>query len=1049
VWHWRLNEGVMAKITEDTLEKLTLSWLCDLGYALVHGPDMPLDGLYAERSNYTEVILKTRLKAAISKLNPHLPIDAQEEVVRKLSQPETASLVSNNRAFHRMLRDGVSVAYKTSDDQTKNDLARIVDFANPDANDWLAVDQLVVLENNQHRRPDIVIFLNGLPVALFELKNALKENATIWSAFHQVQTYKAQIPSLLTYNEAVVISDGVNARIGSLTASQEWFKVWRTIDGGEQKAGELLPLQVLTQGVFEKKRFLDLLHHYTLFEDDGGNVNKVMAGYHQFHAVNVAIDEVVRASGLGGGGERKGDRKAGVVWHTQGSGKSYSMLFFAARVARHPAMKNPTIVVLTDRNDLDDQLFGQFLRCTEMLGQTPAHAESREHMRELLKVSSGGVVFTTIQKFLVEKGSKPPPISERENVVVIADEAHRSQYDLVDGLAASMRDALPKASFIGFTGTPIDKKDASTRAIFGEYISIYDIQRAVEDQATVPIYYESRVAKLSLNQSVLDQLDAEFEEITENEEADTKNKLKSKWSAVEAVVGEKKRLKLIARDLVEHFDRRQEAMVGKAMVVCMSRRICVELLQEMLKLRPEWASEANDDVESERKKKCIAKIIMTGSAADGAEWQQHIRNSDARRKLANRFKDTRDPFRIVIVRDMWLTGFDAPCMTTMYVDKPMQGHGLMQAIARVNRVFRDKPGGLVVDYLGLANQLKKAIATYTESGGAGEPTHDVNQALEALYKWHSVIAAMLHGSPWEKALAEAGQDGLKLIPAIQQHILQQEDGKGRFVAAVTKISQAFALCASTDEAKAMREQIAFFQGLQAILRKTLGERQKSPEELDAAVRQLVSKAIVADGEVIDVFTAAGLHKPNIGILSDKFLSEVRDLEHKNVAAELLEKLLREELKTRSKKNVVQARQLSEKLKTAINSYHNRSITVVELIERMIEMSKEVVDADKGGERLNLSSDEYAFYQALAANESAVQILGDQKLAVIATELVTKVRNSATIDWSLREQSKAGMRILIKRTLKRWGYPPDLEDAAVALVLDQAKVLCDEVVAEFH
>ena len=1034
----------MPPVDEAALENLALSWLEKLGYAVLHGPEMPMGGLYGERGSHADVVLNKRLEAAVRRLNPRLPDEAIEEAIRKVLRPETTSLVGNNRAFHKMLRDGVPVEYTIPGGSIRGDLARLVDFDNPDNNDWLAVNQFVVVENNHQRRPDIVLFLNGLPVALFELKNALSENASIWGAFHQVQTYKAQIPSLMTYNEAIVISDGVNARIGSLTASQEWFKVWRTIDGEEAQPGTKLELQVLIQGVFEKRRLLDLLQHFILFEDDGGGAHKVMTGYHQFHAVNVAMEETIRASGMGGEGPRKGDHRVGVVWHTQGSGKSFSMLFFAAMAVRHPAMKNPTIVVLTDRNDLDDQLYGQFARCGEFLGQTPAQAESREHMRELLKVGSGGVVFTTIQKFLVEKGTKPPPLSTRENIVVIADEAHRSQYDLIDGLAASMRDALPNASFIGFTGTPIDKKDASTRAIFGEYISIYDIQRAVEDKATVPIYYESRVAKLSLNEGLLDRLDAEFEEITENEEVDTKSRLKSKWGAIEALVGEPKRLKLIARDLVDHFDRRQEAMEGKAMVVCMSRRICVDLLNEILKLRPEWAGADEDDIEQERKKPCVAKIIMTGNAADGPEWQRHIRNGEARRKLAHRFKDTRDPFRIVIVRDMWLTGFDAPCLHTLYIDKPMQGHGLMQAIARVNRVFRDKPGGLVVDYLGLASQLKKAVATYTESSGRGDPTHDVELAIEALKNCHSVIVAMLHGCPWEQALAGADGDGLRLLPAIQQHILAQQDGKGRFIKAVTNISQAFALCASTDEAKEMRSQIAFFQGLQAVLRKTQGERQKSPEELDAAVRQLVSKAIIANGEIVDVFTAAGLPKPNIGILSEDFLSEVRDLEHKNVAAELLEKLLRDDLKTRSRKNVVQAQLFSEKLKAALNSYHNRSITVVELIERMIEMAKEMVDAEKGGERLKLTGDEYAFYQALAKNQSAVDILGDNQLAVIATELVMKVRASATIDWSEFEQSKAAMRVMVKKILKKYGYPPDLQEGATELVLQQAKLLCNEM-----
>jgi type I restriction enzyme R subunit len=741
---------------------------------------------------------------------------------------------------------------------------------------------------------------------------------------------------------------------------------------------------------------------------------------------------------------KPGDRRAGVVWHTQGSGKSFTMLFFAARVIREPAMQNPTLVVLTDRNDLDDQLFGQFQRCHELLGQMPVQASDRADLRDLLAVASGGVVFTTIQKFLPEKGEKMPCLSDRQNIIVIADEAHRSQYDLIDGLARNMRDALPNASFIGFTGTPIEKTDANTRAVFGDYISIYDIQRAVADKATVPIYYESRIAKLSLNAAALPKLDAEFDDITEGEEQNRKEKLKTKWAALEALVGDPKRVALIAKDLVTHFEKRQEAMDGKAMVVCMSRRICVDLYEALIKLRPDWASAKDDDSEQEKGKSCVVKVIMTGSADDGPDWQPHIRNKEKRRKLANRFKDSKDPFRIVIVRDMWLTGFDAPCLTTMYADKPMQGHGLMQAIARVNRVFRDKPGGLVVDYLGLADQLKHALATYTESGGKGDPTYDSAQAIAVMLEKHDVASDMLHGFNWDKWTTGTGAEQLKLIPAAQQHIYEQEDGKPRFVQVVTDLSRAFALCAASDEATEIRDDISFFQTVQSALNKHNPNTQKTPHQIDAAIRQLVSKAITTEGEVIDVFTAAGLKRPDISILSDQFLSEVRGLKYKNVAAELLAKLLKDELNIRTKRNFVQSQLFSEKLKKTLNAYHNRAIATQEVIEELIKLAKEMDAATKRGIDLGLTDDEVAFYDALAENGSAREMLGDAQLKVIAAELITQVRKSVTIDWTLRENARAKIRVLVKRILNKYGYPPDLQDAAVQTVLKQAELICADV-----
>ncbi len=703
---------------ESTVEEATLAWLGDLGYQIQHGAHIAPGEAAAERGSFGEVVLAGRLRDAIDRLNPLIPAEAREEALRKVLRLDSPSLVASNRAFHEMLCNGVEVEYRRDDGTIAGDRVRLIDFDRPGENDWLAVNQFTVTEGQHNRRPDLVVFVNGLPLGVVELKNAADEDATIWTAWRQLQTYKQQIPTLFRYNEVLVVSDGLQARIGSLTANQEWFKVWRTIEGDRDAPPTALELEVLVRGVFQPRRFLDLMRHFIVFEEDADNdrIHKLIAGYHQFHAVAQAVDATMKASGPGG------DRRCGVVWHTQGSGKSLSMLFYAGRIILHSAMDNPTLVVLTDRNDLDDQLFGQFQRCHELLRQQPIQAESREHLQQLLNVASGGVVFTTIQKFSPEKkGERFPKLSDRRNIVVIADEAHRSQYDLIDGLARNLRDALPQASFIGFTGTPIEKTDANTRAVFGDYVSVYDIERAVEDKATVPIYYESRIARLGLKEKEVPKLDPEFEEITESEEAERKEALKTKWAALEALVGHEKRIKLIAADLVDHFERRVEAMDGKAMIVCMSRRICVELYNAIVSLRPEWHSDEDDQG--------VVKVVMTGSAEDHLEWQTHIRNKKRRKELAARFKDAGDPFKIVIVRDMWLTGFDAPCLHTMYLDKPMRGHSLMQAIARVNRVFRDKPGGLVVDYLGLAGELKKALATYTESGGQGQPTIDTAEAV--------------------------------------------------------------------------------------------------------------------------------------------------------------------------------------------------------------------------------------------------------------------------------------------------------------------------------
>jgi len=793
----------------------------------------------------------------------------------------------------------------------------------------------------------------------------------------------------------------------------------------------MLELEVLIRGVFEKRRFLELVRHFIAFEHDPDRDEtvKIVAGYHQFHATRRAIAATIEAA------SPQGDKRCGVVWHTQGSGKSLTMLFYAGRVILHPAMENPTLVVLTDRNDLDDQLFVQFARCSELLRQEPEQAESVAHLRQLLKVASGGVVFTTIQKFLPEeRGGRMAALSDRHNIVVIADEAHRSQYDMVDGLARHMRDALPNASFIGFTGTPIEKTDANTRAVFGEYVSVYDIERAVRDGATVPIYYESRIAKLSLREDLLPAIDEEFEEITEDEEEERREKLKTRWAALESLVGDPKRIEVIARDLVEHFERRLEAMDGKAMVVCMSRRICVDLYNALVKLRPEWHDEDDE-------RGCI-KIVMTGSASDRLDWQPHIRNKPRRRKLADRFRDPADPFRIVLVRDMWLTGFNAPCLHTMYVDKPMRGHGLMQAIARVNRVFRDKPGGLVVDYLGLADQLKRALATYTESGGHGRPSIDTAEAVAVMLEKYEICCDMMHGFDWSEWTSPNPVERIGLLPPAQEHILTQEDGKTRWTKAVKDLSQAFALCAASDEATRIRDDVAFFQAVRAALTKSV-EGRKTDEERDAAVRQLVSKAVAASDEVIDIFSAAGLKRPDISILSDEFLEEVRHLEHKSVAAELLRKLLTDEIKTRARRNVVQSRKFSEMLKKALLAYQNRAITTQQVLDELIALAKDVREATKRGEDLGLNNNELAFYDALAQNASAVQVMGIDQLKVIACELVQQVRGSVTTDWTVRESARAKIRVMVRRILRKYGYPPDLQSEATILVLEQAEALCQD------
>ena len=1040
----------MTTLTEADVESAALEWLAALGWQTAHGPDIGPGGPNEERADYGSVVLEQRLRDALARLNADLPSEALEDAFRKLTRPEGSTIEARNRAFHRMLAEGVNVEYRTAAGAIRGAQAAVLDYDEPAANDFLAVNQVTVSERDHTRRPDIVLFVNGLPLGVIELKNPTDEEADIWEAWQQLQTYKAELPTLFSMNELLVASDGTEARLVTLTAGNELFKPWRTVTGEGLAEVTALELRVLLEGVCAPERLLPLLRDFIVFEDDGSGVLvKKMAGYHQFHAVQTAVAETLRAARLGsdlrvsaergryegwrGPGGEPGDRRIGVVWHTQGAGKSLSMAFYAGAIAREPAMDNPTIVVLTDRNDLDDQLFGTFARCQDLLGQPPAQAESRADLRRKLSVVSGGVVFTTIQKFYPEeRGDTHPSLSERRNIVVIADEAHRSQYDFIDGFARHMRDALPNASFVGFTGTPIERADANTRAVFGDYISIYDIQRSVQDGATVPIYYESRLAKLALDEHEKPSIDEEFEEATEGEEIEQKEKLKTRWAQLEAIVGAEQRVRLVAEDVVEHYEQRLDAIEGKAMVVCMSRRICIELYRELVRLRPDW-EQADDD-------KGAIKVVMTGSASDPPDWQPHIRNKARREALAKRFRDADDELRIVLVRDMWLTGFDAPSLHTMYVDKPMRGHGLMQAIARVNRVFRDKPGGLVVDYLGLAPELKSALATYTESGGTGRTAVDQDDAVALMIEKYEVCGGILYGFDWS-SWTDGPAARLELLPAAQEHVLAQENGKERFIAVVRELEQAFALAVPHEETTRIRDDVAFFQSVRSALAKRSAGEVRAEEELDHAVRQIISRAVAPEG-VVDIFAAAGLDKPDISILSEEFLAEVKGMPHRNLAVELLQKLLQGELATRRRKNVVQARSFSEMLELSLRRYQNRAVEAAQVIEELIELAREMREASARGEQLGLTEDELAFYDALETNDSAVQVLGDETLRAIARELVETVRRNVTIDWTLRESVRAQLRVLVRRILNRHGYPPDKQEQATLTVLEQAEVLSE-------
>lgn len=1055
----------MAFLSEAEIEQGLLELLHTLGWATTSDDLIGPDGKSPERESHDVVVLHQRLAAAVARLNPHLPLQACSDAIRKLTQSELPNLLEENRRVHQLLTEGMDVEYYANDGVLTAGKVLLLDFDQPENNDWLSVQQLMVISGQYKRRPDVVLFVNGLPLAVIELKAPGSAGANLVGAFNQLQTYKQQIAALFHTNALLVTSDGIAARVGSLSADLERFMPWRTTDGKNVLPKGQPELPTLIEGVFAPRRFLDLLRWFTAFGETGSGLVKIIAGYHQYHAVNHAVDSTIRAAasshevqedpvnyGLPSVAQQaRGDRRAGVIWHTQGSGKSLLMAFYAGRLVQHPAMQNPTLVVLTDRNDLDDQLFATFAMCKDLIRQTPVQAESREQLQALLNRASGGVIFTTLQKF----GEVAEPLTLRRNVVVIADEAHRSQYGLkarMDvktgkvsyGFAKYMRDALPHASFIGFTGTPIEATDVNTPALFGNYIDIYDISRAVEDGATVPIYYESRLARIELRDDEKPSLDAEVDALFEDAGADEKERLKGRAAAVERLVGSDKRLALVAQDLVTHFEERVAALDGKAMVVCMSREICVDLYKAITKLRPDWHS--HDDTQG------AVKIVMTGTASDPADWQQHIGNKARRDLLAKRAKDPKDPLKLVIVRDMWLTGFDAPSMHTMYVDKPMKGHGLMQAIARVNRVFRDKPAGLIVDYIGIAQNLKSALAQYSprdkENTGIDE-----SQAIAQMQERYEVVRDMYYGFDYRTALGGTPQQRLVMMAGAIEWILDKQqqwaaaettaEGKKkahrRYQDTVLALSTAYALASATDEARAIREEVGFFQAIREALAKSATGSGVSSQERDLAIRQIVSRAVVST-EIVDILKAAGIQSPDISILSDEFLAEVQQMEKKNLALEALRKLINDGIRSRSKSNIVQTKAFSTRLEEAIARYHANAITTAEVLQELIQIAKDIRAARARGEEQGLSADEIAFYDALAENDSAVQVIGDDKLKVIAHELLVSLKGNVSVDWARRDSARARMRVLVKRVLRKYGYPPDLQDAAVQTVLRQAEAL---------
>ena len=1033
-------------MNETQLENLCLDWFAENGWEVVHGVDIAPDSSNPLRRDYKQVLIEADLQTAFERLNPHLPASCFEQVWQKLSKPESLDLVTNNRAFHHMLLEGVPVSYKKEDDWV-NDHAFLVDFNHIYQNRFVAINQFTIQGTKQPRRPDIICFINGIPFAVLELKSPTDENADIWDAFNQLQTYKEEVSDLFVFNEALVVSDGITARVGSLTASQERFLPWRTIKNEDDKPQLEWELETVIRGFFDRGLFLDYIRFFVLFETDGGSQQaagatiKKIAGYHQFHAVREAVQSTIAAA------NPTGDKKAGVVWHTQGSGKSISMCCYAGKLLQQPAMQNPTLLIVTDRNDLDGQLFETFSQAQELLKQTPVQANNRDELRQLLaERESGGIIFTTVQKFaLLDGEAEHPLLNGRHNIVVMSDEAHRSQYGLKAklsndgtykfGYAKHMRDALKNAAFIGFTGTPISSEDKDTRAVFGDYVSIYDIQDAVEDGATVPIYYESRLAKLDINKAEIEELSDQVDEVVEDEEdVGSREKTKGEWSRLEKLVGATPRLKQIAADLVTHFEARTEATAGKGMIVTMSREICVHLYNEIIALRPDWH---DDDP-----KKGKIKIVMTGSASDKPLLQPHIYNKQTKKRFEKRFKDVNDPLQLVIVRDMWLTGFDAPCTHTMYIDKPMKGHNLMQAIARVNRVFKDKQGGLVVDYIGIANELKQALKTYTDAKGKGEPTLRAEEAYAVLAEKMDAIRGMFAKTTDQTGLDLSSYEtqAHRLIIPAANYVLSLKDGKKRFLDLVLTVNKAFSLCGTLDEAKTLHKEIAFYSAIKAVISKhTSVDRKLSQAEKDSTLKQILDNAVLADG-VADVFALCGLDKPNIGLLSDEFLEDVRQMPYRNLAVELLEKLLNDGIKAKTRNNLVQEKRFSDRLQETLRKYNNRAIETSQVIEELIQMAKDFQAEMEREASLGLNPDEIAFYDALANNESAVRELGDDTLKQIAREITEKLRKSTTVDWQVRDSVRAQLKILVRRTLQRWKYPPDKAAEAIELVMKQAEML---------
>ena len=1036
----------MTKITENEIELFAIELFEKLGYSYIYAPEL-------ER-NHEEILLKDRLLNAVEKINPSLPQSAIEDAIKQIERIKSSELLSDNETFHKLLVEGVKVDVQR-DGITRGEIVHLVDFNDVSNNDFVVANQFTIIENGHNKRPDIILFINGLPLVVIELKNAVDENATIKSAHNQIGTYKSLIPSLFTYNAFCVISDGIEAKAGTISAGLSRYMAWKTSDG-ESEASRLIPqIETLIKGMLNPLVLLDLVRSFIVFEkskkeDKNGIVTiesvKKLAAYHQYYAVNKAVQRTISASSEGG------DKKGGVVWHTQGSGKSLSMVFYTGKIVL--ALSNPTVLVITDRNDLDDQLFDTFASCGNLLRQEPMQIEDREDLKQKLKVASGGVIFTTIQKFQPEEGNVYDTLSDRRNIVVIADEAHRTQYGfkpktvddkdengnvigkkVVYGFAKYLRDALPNATYLGFTGTPIESSDVNTPAVFGDYVDIYDISQAVEDGATVKIYYESRLAKINLSDEGK-ELVKELDDDLSYEEMDQTQKAKSKWTKLEALIGSKNRIKEVAADIVAHFENRQEVFDGKGMIVSMSRRIAVELYNEIIALRPTWHS---DDLD-----KGVIKVIMTASSSDGAEMAKHHTSKQQRRDLANRMKDVNDELKLVIVRDMWLTGFDAPSMHTLYIDKPMKGHNLMQAIARVNRVYKDKPGGLVVDYLGIASDLKKALSFYSDSGGKGDPALAQEQAVALMLEKLEVVSQMYHGFAYEQYFELDTRGKLSLILEAEEHILGLEDGKKRYIEEVTALSSAFAIAIPSDPAMDAKDEIAFFQAVKARLVKFESKETRSDEEIETTIRQVIDQALVTE-QVIDIFDASGIKKPDISILSEEFLLEVKNMKHKNIALEVLKKLLNDEIKTRSKTNLVQSKSLMEMLENSIKKYHNKIITAVEVIDELINISKDIKSMDKEPKELGLTDFEYAFYTAVANNESAKELMSKDVLRELAVVLTQKVRENASIDWTIKESVRAKLKIAVKRVLRQFGYPPDMQALATETVLKQAEMIANDIV----